>query len=1056
MKKNLSVIVFLFIGILAFVSSCVKDTFTEKDAFAQQQNLATLNDSLAKSQALLLDSLKKEGGVINYSVTAVLASDANWLSNLDSKGVQQLDAVKVTISQYGKVQSVTTDATGIASFKDLRVGTVNVNISKTGFTEVDFVAVLPALPDSTVVYAYGLVRNVGTMVPVFSTTTNLSTINGIATFESDLTNDAPEIAAGVEIIADIDVSSSIFTNRYFYYPNPDLELHEYDADGYLTKHWGFDYYGIIKQIAYHSTVSKVTTAADGTFSLKAPSTPDGLPIKIYVSEFAVTQKLLQPTLNNIPVWGVQSIRTIFGPPVTFTYSSIPAIGTAAGQVQSAYVTISAPTGTPAAQPTTEAKAQAVLASSGIVSINIKKPGEGYTQAPLVKIPKGTAFNSVQAEGTAVLTAGKVSSVNITYAGTGYKPSDSTQVAFVEDIAIPAAATAKMGFSIYKISLTGAGTGYTSAPAVTIASNSGTGATATANITGYVSALTLTNGGAGYTATPTVTIAAGTGTVATATAVMTTSNPVLSVTPPTANTYWTPKRRATVITTTGPGSGAITDSTTLSTQGRIRSITLVNAGAGYLAAPAVVITGGGGTGAVAYSSIGAGGILSGITITNKGSGYTSDPTISIAPAPSGGTNATASVTREFQVVAIPVTASGNGYTAATVGARVDTTGTATYVTLTGVGAVLSQSISGFTSLVGGDGYTSAPTVTITPSNTVVPTTAATATSAILNKVKDITVTAQGSGYEKFDATVTIAAPTSGTTATAGYIYRTNGVLKSVTLTNPGVGYTNAPNVYLAIGSGVLPVNQAQITATVSGGQVSGLTIADAGSGYNYASDSAGYYTAVISTYNSSAAATARANPRSGQIDYIQIGDPGAGYSIVPTVEIVNIDSTADANKFGTGAVATATLTDGRVSSIAVTNAGSGYYVAPTIKITIASAVQTAVGQCKVSPDGRIIDVLFPASTYPYTKGYGYNAIPTVTFTPSIPGKGTGATGVAVLKNGQVDNIVMTNQGSGYVGKNNPSSTHNLEITPSFTPIVLFAGKTYVRDFYFGTGKRTIEQ
>ena len=199
-EKNLSLAVILCIGLLAFISSCVKDTFTEKDAFTEQQKLELLRDSLQQGQELLRDSLKKVGGVINYSVGAILASDATWISNPFSKGTQQLDQVTVTISQYGKIITVTTDASGIASFKDLRIGTVNVNVKKTGYTEVYFVAVLPALPDSIYVAAYGIVCNVGTMVLVFSLTDNLATISGIATVETDLTNNAPEVAANVQVM----------------------------------------------------------------------------------------------------------------------------------------------------------------------------------------------------------------------------------------------------------------------------------------------------------------------------------------------------------------------------------------------------------------------------------------------------------------------------------------------------------------------------------------------------------------------------------------------------------------------------------------------------------------------------------------------------------------------------------------------------------------------------------------------------------------------------------------------------------------------------------------
>jgi len=1047
MKKILSFSVILFIGLLAFISSCTKDKFTEQSAYNAQKNLASLQDSLTKSQILLRDSLKNAGGVINYSVAAVLASDANWISNLGSKGTQSLDKVIITIGQYGVRKVDTTDASGIASFKDLRIGTVNVNIKKTGYTEVDFVAVLPALSDTTHVAAYGIVRHVGTMVPLFSLTDNMSTLSGIATVETDLTNDAPEIAAGIDIMATIDVDSYIFQNQY-------LQNKTIDVSTYAEK---FDYYGIIKQIAFHSVISKATTADDGSFSIKVPSTPDGLPIKVYTSDFAVNQKLLQSTLNNIPVWGVQTIRTLYGPTVTFSYSSIPTLGTAAGNVQSAYVTISAPTGTPAAQPTTEATATAVLTSSGIKSINITNPGEGYTQPPLVKISKGTAFNSVQAEGTAVISGGKVTSVTIDNAGTGYKPGDTPTLTFVENIIQAATATAKIGFSISGISVNAGSLGYTSAPAVTITSNSGTGAAATANMSGYVSALTLTNPGAGYTAIPIVTISASTGTQATASAVMTTSNPVNSVTVPVNSGLWVTRKRGTRIT--GVGSGALTDSTSLSNQGRISSIAITNVGAGYITAPTVTISGGGGFGAVAHATI-AGGQVSVISIDNQGQGYTSDPAISLTPAPTGGTNATASLIREFQVTGINVTSSGNGYVAASTAVQYETApGSGIWLngSVFSIVPVLSMSVSSLT-FTAGDSYSAAPTVTITPSNGIV-TTQATATASLLFSVKSLTVTTMGSGYEGTDVVVSIAAPPAGgTQATVGTISRTNGVLSRVILNTPGAGYTAAPNVYLTISGapGVIPVKQAEITATVSGGQVTALTIADPGAGYDWASDAAGNYTATISTYKSASTATANPNPKSGQIDFIQISNPGAGYVVVPTVEIVNTVNLADANQFGTGATATAVVTDGRVSAITVTNAGSGYYITPTVKITVASTLMNAVAMCTVDADGKISGVTFPAY-YPYTKGYGYNAVPTVTFNPSVPGKGTGATGVAILKNGQIDNIVMTNMGSGYIGKNNPGSTINTTVIPNNgVPLVLFAGKTYIRDIYFGTGKRTTEQ
>jgi len=70
-----------------------------------------------------------------------------------------------------------------------------------------------------------------------------------------------------------------------------------------------------------------------------------------------------------------------------------------------------------------------------------------------------------------------------------------------------------------VTVTAAGTGYTSAPTVTITGGGGTGAKATATVAGgKVTKITLTNAGTGYTSPPTVAITLGGGTGAKASAV----------------------------------------------------------------------------------------------------------------------------------------------------------------------------------------------------------------------------------------------------------------------------------------------------------------------------------------------------------------------------------------------------------------------------------------------------------------------------------------------------------------------------------------------------------
>jgi len=550
MKKNLFVAAILCIGLLAIINSCTKDTFTQEDAYNQQRINAKTADSIAKSQmeleaqlateqALLLDSLKKVGGVINYSVGVVVASESSWLTNYmgGGKGSLGLDGATVSLAQHGRVFTATTDASGIASFKDLRIGTANVSIKKTGFTSVDFVVDLPPLTEGTYTTIYGdnyeysydstalnvsnkvvdIVRHVATMIPVFSLTDNLSTITGIATVETDLTNTTPEVAANVTLSGTINVEDYNFWQTYLYMPNVSK------SGGYG---W-FDYYGVIKQIAFGSTISKATTDAAGKFTMKVPSTPQGLPIRFEVDEFAMDQKLLLPSIGGVPVWGVQTVRTMFGQYMDYDY--VPNLGIGNMDVQSAYVEFSAPTGSPAAQPTTKATATAVLTSSGIVSINIINTGEGYTQAPIVRIAKGSAFNSVQAIGTAVISGGKISSVTIDNAGSGYLPNENPTVTFTEAISETATYIPEFSFSILDIDISSSGSGYgQTGPAVTIL-GSGTGATAHTVMEAVIDSVQMTALGSGYTATPQVLISDNFGATAEASALMTLRNPVYSIT-----------------------------------------------------------------------------------------------------------------------------------------------------------------------------------------------------------------------------------------------------------------------------------------------------------------------------------------------------------------------------------------------------------------------------------------------------------------------------------------------------------------------------------------------
>ncbi len=999
-KLSITLLIALFAGI--FIYSCDKDTFSELDAYKAQTDYEKLRDSL-----------RRVGGVIDYSVNVIDGSISSFGLKSGNSSQGMAGAV-VFVSQHGVVQTDTTEGNGIAVFNDLRIGTMNVTITRPGYTSVDYVVEIQPLSSGTALDNYGVLRQVANMVPIFSLTQNLSTVSGIATIESSLVNAGPEAAANVVIKGVIDVSNSSFTH----YIRQDITNPEHE--------------GRIVEIAYQSVISVDTTSSTGAFSMQVPSSPNGLPIKFVISEFAITQQLLMNTVYNQPVFGVQSIRTLFSTALTAaTVSPIPT-------VSPAYVVIAPPTGTGNPQPSVEATAQAVITESGIASISINNPGEGYTQAPVLIISKGTGYNSVAATAAATVTNGKVTAVTINSAGTGYKPNDVPTITVTDGIDVTATAEPKMTYSIKEINIVSGGSGYSSVPAVSIQAPTGTGATATAVMSGYVDQIEISNTGSGYTQTPQVVLAGGGGTGATAVAVMSQYNPLHSIELVNFTQLYPSTPTPTVtITGIGGGSGA-TATVTLSTAGSVASITLTNAGLGYTNAPTITITGGGGYGAAAYATLNGDGSINIILLAN-GQGYTSSPNVSITAAPSGGTTASATAQLGFPVESITLNNSGSGYSnkpALNIGG--------VNVPNANYNVLFSRQVTGITITNNGTNYTTAPGVVFIPVDGNGSGAAATATVRYL--VKSVQITNPGSGYVN-NVVVIIAPPSNGSQATATAVLG-NGVLGGITLTNGGQGYTAPPVAKLIQNGGVVPEAEARISVTVANGRVTGLTIASAGAGY----DPSATYSIQISTKILAATFSATVNPNSGQIEFVRITNPGAGYVIAPVVEFEVPNGVGS----GSGAAATAVITDGRVSAITIDDPGIGYYVAPTVKLVVPSHNLTAVGYCNVTAEGYINSVSLVGAGL--TRGQGYVEIPDVTFYPSVPGMGEGATGIAIVQNGQVIDIKMTNKGQGYLGKNRPTTAKPFSVIPDGADytILTVAGKAYIRDIYLGTGKRTIEE
>jgi hypothetical protein len=214
-------------------------------------------------------------------------------------------------------------------------------------------------------------------------------------------------------------------------------------------------------------------------------------------------------------------------------------------------------------------------------------------------------------------------------------------------------------SVYFIAVTNPGSGFTSAPTITIDAPTGAvTATATATVhNGRITNIALTNRGLGYTSPPTVTITDASGSGATATAVVT----------PYSGSAPLKNGRLSVILLNDEGSGYVNPTVTISapTQvtataqaivnpvtGVIQRVLITNPGAGYTTVPNVSWSGGGGTGAVLTATKGGtfgdalvtdielGGSITGndvLRITRQGIPNEPVSRLRYSPSPAGGTN-----------------------------------------------------------------------------------------------------------------------------------------------------------------------------------------------------------------------------------------------------------------------------------------------------------------------------------------------------------------------------------------------------------------------------------
>lgn len=303
-------------------------------------------------------------------------------------------------------------------------------------------------------------------------------------------------------------------------------------------------------------------------------------------------------------------------------------------------------------------------------------------------------------------------------------------------------------------LTG-GSGYESAPSVSLSGGGGTGAAAVAVMAGTrVDSVIITNQGTGYTGSPAVAFSAASGSGASASAYAYTGTlrpmsffqgrfgTVYGVDGMGRGVRWTGGTASvTPIGLHRPAVGPAVTASSSSPGKRISAIQLVDGGRGYSSAPTVTLSGGSATKPATAQAAIANGRVVGVRVSDPGAGYQAAPSISFSGGL--GSGATFSVGVAGSVAGLRVTAAGTGYTSSGTEAPALTISTSNGLTEF-VGTVTvgeDGSISGFNVINAGTGATAAPVFAVTAGTG----SGASVAADMLYLVSAVTVGNSGSGY-----------------------------------------------------------------------------------------------------------------------------------------------------------------------------------------------------------------------------------------------------------------------------------------------------------------------
>lgn len=600
------------------LNSCDKDEFSEEDAM-------NLQDKLDKNNTLFNDTLSR----VAYTVNVV---DASTSALKSGSAVNAISGAVVKLVQDNNILTQTVDASGIVTFDNLKRGYANVNITLADYSEVNYTVDLSI---SSLNEGGHQFANIIPLIPVAGAQT--ATISGKVTFESDLTNLTPEtVPTGTKVLAMVDAGSAAISK-------PDN----------------------IISISYDKLSLSATTDANGNYTMTVPATVNGLKYDVFVSDFAVDQRLIIGENEKAKLYNAQ---TNFGS--SFTSPSTVAAG------KFAQVVIGAPDYT-----FTEAQATAILDNSkGIDYVHNVNVG-GYYEP-------GTYYYSINNpnnEGSDAFFRLDVdswghASGTIASGGSKFDASFDTSKVVMPYIQVAAKAVVTNvdngKVTEYRVVTDKEGV-FCSTENLQFVKHTGAGVGAITDLPGIVGATGAMGDEMEFsTAVHTLTTATGS-------SFAIGDSLILTVNPAKSNVYKGKiflsngsvtevnidkeganyvSGQVDVVVSPSPVDGGTATATATVKDGKIEKVTLTSGGFGYKSVPTITfLNKAEKVQAVAYATLDDNGQISGVTITNAGNGYLTIPTVTIQSISGVGSGAVVNATVSGgKVTGINLINKGNGY------------------------------------------------------------------------------------------------------------------------------------------------------------------------------------------------------------------------------------------------------------------------------------------------------------------------------------------------------------------------------------------------------------